>query len=135
MKRILLLCLLLVSAAVAQENRVVTIEYENGDVYTVKQSENVFVSGQQHLWSYHPYDKSVTFKKQWPTTKVDVVTPPPNENPAGSHEWCKAHEPFKYGFTFDDQLWVRVCDTNNDYKYGCGDTQFDASEDGKACPE
>ena len=111
-----------------------TITYDNGDVYTVAEDEYVFVSKQPNLWSYHPYSKTVQFKKQWPTEKVDRPEPTPNPNPVGSHEWCRTHVPFEFGYSFSDQAWQRACDTNNDNVYGCGDTTFDASSDGAACP-
>lgn len=111
-----------------------TITYDNGDVYTVAEDEYVFVSKQPNLWSYHPYSKSVQFKKQWPTEKVDRPEPTPNPNPIGSHEWCKAHVPFEYGYSFGDQAWQRACDTNKDGSYGCGDDTFDASDDASVCP-
>lgn len=123
----------LATLAVAEENRVTTIEYENGDIYTVPENENVFVSTQDNLFSYHPYQKAVQFKKQWPTDKVDKPVPTPNPNPAGSHEWCKAHVPYEIGYSFSDQTWERHCDTNDDRKYGCGDEKFDASDDSDVC--
>jgi len=121
------------SFAVAEENRVTTIEYENGDVYTVPENENVFVSTKDNLFIYKPYQKAVHFVKVWPTDKVDKPVQPPNPNPAGSHSWCKAHVPFATGYSFSDQTWQRYCDTNNDGEYGCGDTQFDDSEDSASC--
>ena len=123
----------LATLAVAEENRVTTIEYENGDIYTVPENENVFVSTQDNLFSYHPSQKAVQFKKQWPTTKVDRPVPTPNPNPVGSHEWCKAHVPYETGYSFSDQTWERHCDTNDDRKYGCGDEKFDASDDSDVC--
>lgn len=123
----------LATLAVAEENRVTTIEYENGDVYTVPENENVFVSTQDNLFSYHPYQKAVQFKKQWPTDKVDKPIPTPNPNPAGSHEWCKAHVLYETGYSFSDQHWERHCDTNDDREYGCGDETFDASDEGASC--
>ena len=128
MKYILLLVSFVASAAMAH-----TITYDNGDVYTVADDEYVFVSKQPNLWSYHPYSKSVQFKKQWPTEKVDRPEPTPNPNPVGSHEWCKAHVPFEFGYSFKDQAWQRACDKNGDGEYGCGDEKYDASEDGAAC--
>ena len=85
----------LATLAVAEENRVTTIEYENGDVYTVPENENVFVSTKNNLFIYKPYSKSVEFVKVWPTDKVDKPAPTPNPNPLGSHSWCKAHVPFE----------------------------------------
>jgi len=121
------------SFAVAEENRVTTIEYENGDVYTVAENENVFVSKKESLFIYQPYRKEIQFLRTWPTTKVDKPIPTPNPNPVGSHSWCKAHVPFATGYSFSDQAWQKYCDTNNDGEYGCGDTTFDASEDSASC--
>lgn len=121
------------SFAVAEENRVTTIEYENGDVYTVAENENVFVSKKENLFIYQPYKKEIQFLRTWPTTKVDKPIPTPNPNPVGSHSWCKAHVPFATGYSFSDQAWQKYCDTNNDGEYGCGDTTFDASEDSASC--
>jgi len=129
MKYLMLLLAAFTSLAAAH-----TITYDNGDVYTVAEDEYVFVSKQPNLWSYHPYSKSVQFKKQWPTEKVDQPEPTPNPNQMGTHEWCKAHVPFEFGFTFSDQYWQRGCDTNKDGSYGCGDDLFDASDDASVCP-
>ena len=133
MKNFIMFFMFTSALAIAEENRVTTIEYENGDIYTVPENENVFVSTQDNLFSYHPYQKAVQFKKQWPTDKVDKPVPTPNPNPAGSHEWCKAHVPYETGYSFSDQTWERHCDTNDDRKYGCGDEQFDASDDSDVC--
>ena len=129
MKYLMLLLAAFTSLAAAH-----TITYDNGDVYTVAEDEYVFVSKQPNLWSYHPYSKSVQFKKQWPTEKVDQPEPTPNPNPTGTHEWCKAHVPFELGYTFTDQYWQRACDSNKDGTYGCGDEKFDASDDASVCP-
>lgn len=133
MKKFILFFMFASILAVAEENRVVSIEYENGDVYTVPENENVFISSQDNLFTYHSYSKSVQFKKQWPTDKVDRPIATPNLNPMGSHEWCKAHIPYETGYSFSDQAWERHCDTNNDREYGCGDETFDASSEGDVC--
>jgi len=119
-----LVTLLLVFSVVAHaesEKPVDTITYKDGDVYTVGENEQVFLSTQQNLWSYHPYSKSVAFKKQWPTEQVDRPVPTPNPNPVGSREWCEAHVPYENGYTFADQAWERACDTNNDREYNMCD--------------
>lgn len=134
MKYLMVLLLAFSVVAQAEEKEVDTITYKDGDVYTVGDNEQVFISTQENLWSYHPYSKSVQFKKQWPTKKVDRPTPTPNPNQMGTHEWCKTHVPFEFGYSFADQAWERACDTNNDRTYGCGDEKFDASEDASVCP-
>ena len=134
MKYLMVLLLAFSVVAQAEEKEVDTITYKDGDVYTVGDNEQVFISTQGNLWSYHPYSKSVQFKKQWPTEKVDRPEPTPNPNPTGTHEWCKAHVPFEYGYSFTDQYWQRACDSNKDGTYGCGDEKFDASDDASVCP-
>jgi len=62
-----------------------------------------------------------------------VVVVTPNDAPVGSHEWCKAFEPWANGLTFDQVSFNYACDTDGDGDYGCGDAQFDASEDGGVC--
>ena len=42
-------------------------------------------------------------------------------------------QPWIEGLTFGMIAWQRSCDTNNDGKYGCGDTQFDESSEGGVC--
>jgi len=124
----LLLCLPLAAFAAT------TITYDNGEVLTLSENEKVFVTTESNLWMYRPYPKSVQFKKLFPTTRIDRQEPTPNANPLGGHEWCVAHVPFELGYTFSDQLFGRACDTNKDQVYGCGDEQFDASDDAVVCP-
>ena len=102
---------------IAIANNVDTITYDNGDVYTVADDENVFVSKSDNLWLQQVYPKTTQFKKQWPTTKVDQPEPTPNPNPIGTKDWCEAHDLHANGYTFDDQIWYRDCDTNNDGQY------------------
>ena len=103
-----------------------TITYDNGDVYTVADDEYVFVSTQPNLWTYHPYSKSVQFKKIWPTEKVDYVPVDNGTNgePVGSHEWCLRFIPWSEGFTFNQQAWGRYCDSNNDGVYDSNDERW-----------
>lgn len=114
-----------------------TITYDNGDVYTVGDNEYVFVSTEPNLYSYHPYSKSVQFKKLWPTEKVDQPIPTPNPNPMGTPQWCADHVPYEFGYSFTDQYWERRCDTNKDREFGCGDELFDPETmlpPGAECP-
>ena len=109
--------------SLSEENmkQVESITYKDGDVYTVGANERVFVTTQDHLWLYQEYSKSVQFKKQWPTEKVDKPVPPVNPNPVGSVEWCESHDLHANGYTFADQMWYRTCDTNNDGEYNICD--------------
>lgn len=117
MKYMLLLLALVSLSAGAQT----IIEYENGEVYTVGENEKIFITTQDNLYSYHPYQKSVQFKKLWPSEKVDPPPYTPNPNPIGTKEWCEAHDLHATGYSFEDQYWYRACDTNNDGEYNMCD--------------
>ena len=123
------------------------ITYEDGSIYTVPEESSVVVTDKR-VFSLTKGDNLYRFNEvlanalrdgdddeppvdEPPVDEPPVVDEPPRE---GSHEWCKEHKLFANGFTFADQAFVRYCDTNNDYKYGCGDEKFDASEDGEVCP-
>lgn len=110
----LLLLLALVGSSVSAQT---IIEYGNGEIYTVGENEKIFITTQNNLYSYHPYQKSVQFKKLWPSEKVDPPPYTPNPNPIGTRDWCEAHDLHANGYTFDDQIWYRDCDTNNDGQY------------------
>lgn len=122
------------------------ITYEDGSIYTVPEEEKVYVT-EKRVFSFtkgeglYRFDEllanAVRDGEDDPVVDDPVVDEPPviDETPTeGSHEWCKAHQLFATGFSFDDQLFIRVCDSNNDYRYGCGDDKFDASGDGEVCP-
>ena len=114
----ILLCLALVSLGASAQT---VIEYDNGEVYTLGDNEKIFISVYDNLYSYHPYQKQVQFKKQWPSTKVDAAPYTPNPNPKGTQEWCEAHVLHANGYTFDDQIWHRECDSNRDGVYNMCD--------------
>ncbi len=78
-------------------------------------------------------NKDTFFTAQDPWTSRDYVPEPQDPFEPGSHAWCKSYVPWGEGLTFDMILWQRACDTDNDGKYGCGDINFDASEDGGVC--
>jgi len=112
-----LLAALSITAFAAEEKRVESIVYSDGDVYTVKENDHVFIVGYDNLYLQQVYPKSTQFLKQWPTARVDRPEAPVNPNPIGTQEWCAAHIPFANGFTFSDQAWQRECDTNRDGEY------------------
>lgn len=114
---------------IAIANNVDTITYDNGDVYTVADDENVFVSKSENLWLQQVYPKTTQFQKQWPTTKVDKPIPTPNPNPVGTKEWCESHVPYENGYTFTDQYWERACDKDGDGAYTICDS-YDPAVDG-----
>ena len=111
------------------------ISYDDGSTYTVGENEEVYVAPKNtKLFTLQTYSKGdVYFRKQAPWANRDYVAQPTDGLSAGSHEWCKAYEPWSEGYTFNMQTFERHCDTNGDDKYGCGDETFDASEDGDVC--
>jgi hypothetical protein len=106
-------------------------------VYTLADDESVYVANRDVFIKRDRANGDVRFEKQDPFTEVDYQEPvdpvDPVDAPVGSHEWCLAFEPWANGLTFDQVTFNRSCDTNRDNKYGCGDTQFDASEEGEVC--
>ncbi len=111
------------------------ITYDDGGVYTLAEDESVYVADRDVFIKRTPASGDVNFVKQDPFTERDyeepvVLTPTAQ---IGSHEWCLDFEPWASGLTFDQVSWNYACDTNGNNVYGCGDAQFDASEDGDVC--
>jgi hypothetical protein len=111
------------------------INYEDGSTYTLTDGQEIYISGENVTLFKRQIlsNKDTIFRAQKPWGKKDYVPEPEDEFTVGSHEWCKAYEPWSEGLTFDMITWQRFCDSDNDGKYGCGDTQFDASDDGGFC--
>lgn len=131
MKYFLLFVVFCVSSAYAET----VINYDDGSTYTLEDNQEIYISTPQSTLFTRQIlnNKNTYFRAQSPWTKRDYVSQPQDDHPVGSHEWCKAYIPWSEGLTFDMITWQRACDTNNDYKYGCGDKQFDESEDGAYC--
>ena len=111
------------------------ITYDDGGVYTLAEDESVYVSKRDMFIKRTPASGDVNFVKQDPFTGIDyeppvVVTP---TDTIGSHEWCLAFDSWANGLTFDQESFNYACDTDNDGDYGCGDSQFEDSEDGGVC--
>ena len=60
-----LLAALSITAFAAEEKRVESIVYSDGDVYTVKENDHVFIVGYDNLYLQQVYPKSTQFLKQW----------------------------------------------------------------------
>jgi len=111
------------------------INYDDGSTYTLEENQEIYISTpnsalfKRQLMS----NKDTFFRVQKPWTKRDYVPQPADDFAVGSHEWCKAYIPWSEGLTFDMISWQRACDTNNDGKYGCGDEDFDNSDDAGVC--
>ena len=112
------------------------ITYDDGGVYTLAEDESVYVADRDVFIKLTPASGDVNFVKQDPFTEVDyqepVVPVTPGNAPIGSHQWCLDYD-YDGVITFDSIAFIQACDTNRDNKYGCGDAQFDASEDGDVC--
>jgi len=134
MNRLILSALCLTATAASAET---FITYDDGGVYTLGENESVYVAYRDVFIKRTPASGDVNFEKQDPFTQRDyeapVVVVTPNDAPVGSHEWCKAFEPWANGLTFDQVSFNYACGTDGDGDYGCGDAQFDASEDGGVC--
>ena len=126
----LLVLLAIVSAGVAAET---VINYDDGSTYTLTEGEEIFISKGTLFKRRIMNNKDTFFTAQDPWTSRDYVPTPTDTMDPGSHGWCKAYVPWSEGLTFDMILWQRACDTDNDGKYGCGDKNFDASEEGGVC--
>ena len=130
MKSILFPALLVSAGALSQT----VITFEDGSTYTVKDSQDVYVSNKaSSLFKRRIQGKDTFFYVQEPWASRDYVAEPTDGLTVGSHEWCKAFVPWTNGLSFDQVAFNQSCDTNGDDKYGCGDTQFNDSEDGDVC--
>ena len=125
------LFLLLFSASVFGET---VINYDDGSTLTLAEGEKIHVTkGKLYQQKTYSNGQTIQFKLFPETARRDYVPTPVDNMQPGSHEWCKTYIPWSEGLTFGMITWQRACDTNDDYKYGCGDTQFDQSEDSGVC--
>ena len=93
------------------------ILYDDGSQYTVEDSEHVYVSNYSRLYQLKQYSKGdIQLRKVSPWTGRDQVYVE-NPNPMGTREWCEAHDLHANGYTFDDQVWYRSRDINDDGIY------------------
>ena len=138
-KHLLIFTIALFAALIAPKAIADTfITYDDGGVYTLADDESVYVADRDVFIKRTPASGDVNFERQDPFTGRDyeapVVVVTPNDATVGSHEWCKAFEPWSNGLTFDQIAFNQACDTDGDGDYGCGDAKFDSSEDGAVCP-
>lgn len=112
------------------------INYDDGSTYTLQNYEKIYIYKGKLFTQQNYNNGNVYFRLQKEHAKRDYVPDEDgtDDHAVGSHEWCKAYIPWHEGLTFDMISWQRACDTNKDGKYGCGDTGYDNSEDGGACP-
>lgn len=111
------------------------INYDDGSTYTLGPNEEIYISTPYSTLFKRQLmgNKDTFFHAQKPWSVRDHVPQETDNFSAGSHEWCKVYVPWSEGLTFDMITWQRGCDTNNDGKYGCGDAQFDSSDDAGVC--
>ena len=125
------LFLLLFSASAFGET---VINYDDGSTLTLTEGEKIHVTkGKLYQQKTYSNGQTIQFKLFPETARRDYVPTPTDTMQIGSHEWCKAYVPWAEGLTFNMVAWQRSCDTDNDGKYGCGDKQFDDSEDSGVC--
>ena len=111
------------------------INYDDGSTYTLAKKEKIYIT-KGKLFTQRSYSNgNVNFTLQKEHSKRDYAPDPDGTDDwaVGSHPWCKAYVPWHEGLTFNMISWQRMCDTNNDGKYGCGDDRYNNSEDGGAC--
>ena len=114
MKNILAFAAVLTTMFVSADT---VILYDDGSQYTVEDNEHIFISNYQKLYYQQRYSRGdVLFHLTLPNTKRDVEYIE-NPNPVGSHEWCESHDLHANGYTFEDQVWYKSCDSNNDGVY------------------
>jgi len=111
------------------------INYDDGSTYTLSDNQEIYISTPSSSLFKRQLmgNKDTFFRVQKPWTKRDYVPVAADDYTVGSHQWCKVYVPWSEGLTFDMITWQRSCDTDNDGKYGCGDSQFDNSEDAGVC--
>ena len=111
------------------------VNYDDGSTYTLKDNQEVYISTSNSVLFKRKImsNKDTFFTAQQPWESRDYVPTPVDDMQPGSHLWCKTYVPWSEGLTFDMVMWQRACDTDNDGKYGCGDSQFDDSEDSGVC--
>ena len=111
------------------------INYDDGSTYTLSNNQEIYISTPNSSLFKRQLmkNKDTFFRVQKPWTVRDYVPQPQDPFAVGSHDWCKVYIPWSEGLTFDMISWQRACDTDNDGKYGCGDFQFDNSEDAGVC--
>jgi hypothetical protein len=121
-KSILAIAALFSAAAFGQT----VINFDDGSTYTLEEGQEIYISTSNSALFRRQLMKSKdTFflvQKPWP--KRDYVAQETNGFEPGSHEWCKAYEPWSEGYTFSMQTWMRGCDTNNDGKYDENDDRW-----------
>jgi hypothetical protein len=122
MRKLLALSIFFSSLVSAQT----VINYEDGSTYTLGGDEQIYISTPNSvLFKRKLYkNKNTYFIAQKPWDKRDYVAQSTDGMEVGSHEWCKAYEPWSEGYSFNMQAWKRQCDTNNDGAYDENDERW-----------
>lgn len=119
MRKLLALSIFFSSLVSAQT----VINYEDGSTYTLEDGQQIYISTANSALFKRQLmkNKDTFFRVQKPWSKRDYVAQATDGFDPGSHEWCKAYEPWSEGYTFNMQTWQRHCDTNNDGVYNEND--------------
>lgn len=102
-------CLLLLVAMPLGANPIVV--YPDGSQYTLKDGERIYIqSGHQEVFARADYKNgNVYFTKKESLDTVDPTASPTDGLEPGSAEWCDVYVPYKYGYTWEDQVYERGC--------------------------
>lgn len=100
-KSILTIVALFSAAAFGQT----VINFDDGSTYTLEEGQEIYISTSNSALFKRQLmkNKDTFFRVQKPWAKRDYVAQPTDGFEVGSHEWCKAYEPWSEGFTFNMQ--------------------------------
>lgn len=85
------------------------VNYPDGSTYTLENDEYAVVAN-HNVYAKTTYKTGgVHFKPLKPNKKRDHVPAEIDDMEPGSDEWCEVYVPFENGYTFDDQMWQRAC--------------------------
>lgn len=125
--------LLIAALAAAPALADTVITYDDGSTLTT--NDSVYVTNEKVYTKVEYARGDVILELQTPTTDRDYVAPPApivSQYP-GDHTWCLAYTPTGT-ITWDEVTFQSACDSDGNGSYGCGDVQFENSEDGDVCP-
>jgi len=123
MKKLWLFLALFASASASAQT---VINFEDGSTYTLDEGQEIYISTSNSALFKRQLmkNKDTFFRAQKPWAERDYVAQPTDGLPKGSHEWCKAYEPWSEGYSFDMQIWQRHCDSNGDDVYDENDDRW-----------
>ena len=102
------------------------VTYDDGSTLTLEEGESVYVTGEKLFKKVDYARGDVVFELQKPTTIATMSSHrlPSLASTRATISGVLAYTPTGV-ITWDEVTFQRFCDTNDDGKYGCGDTQFE----------